>query len=338
MPFLPPSSKPSALIWVDGIVYATTSSGCGTTPNAVWAMDLTSEEKKPVSWKTSGASVAGTAGPAFGADGTIYVAIGSGPGGQAAGAPPSTNGQTPAGLSNAVVALDRRTLEPKDWFTADGADFNVTPVVVRHKDRDLVAAAANDGRLYLLDAKSLGGADHKTPLYASPKYSAAGAGGALATWEDASGTRWILAPAVGAVPAGAGFKPAGLAAPRGSIVAFKLVDQGGKFTLEPGWQSRDLVSPLGPIVVNGMVMAASSGESRGAATAPAAGPLTAADRARRSLPAVLYVLDGATGKQLWTSGTTITSFARAGLAAGGGQVYLVTFDNHLYAFGIPMEH
>ena len=56
------------------------------------------------------------------------------------------------------------------------------------------------------------------------------------------------------------------------------------------------------------------------------------------MPAVLYVLDGATGKQLWTSGTTITSFARAGLAAGGGQVYVVTFDNHLYAFGIPMEH
>ena len=67
-------------------------------------------------------------------------------------------------------------------------------------------------------------------------------------------------------------------------------------------------------------------------------PLTAAQRAQRSVPAVLYILDGATGKTLWSSGTKITSFARAGLSASAGQVYLVTFDNHLYAFGIPMEH
>jgi outer membrane protein assembly factor BamB len=86
-----------------------------------------------------------------------------------------------------------------------------------------------------------------------------------------------------------------------------------------------------------MVFAVSSGEFRGTA-APGAGTLTGSQRAQRSVPAVLYVLDGTSGKQLWTSGTTITSFARAGLAAGGGQVYVVTYDNHLYAFGIPMEH
>jgi outer membrane protein assembly factor BamB len=95
---------------------------------------------------------------------------------------------------------------------------------------------------------------------------------------------------------------------------------------------RDLASPLAPIVVNGMVFAAASGEFRGA------GQLTAAQRAQRSTPAILYALDGATGKMLWSSGRTITSFARGGLSAGSGQVYLVTYDNTLYAFGIPMEH
>jgi outer membrane protein assembly factor BamB len=66
--------------------------------------------------------------------------------------------------------------------------------------------------------------------------------------------------------------------------------------------------------------------------------MAAAQRAQRSVPAVLYVFDAATGRTMWSSGTTITSFARGGLAAGGGQVYLVTYDNHLYAFGIPLEH
>jgi outer membrane protein assembly factor BamB len=56
------------------------------------------------------------------------------------------------------------------------------------------------------------------------------------------------------------------------------------------------------------------------------------------VPAVFYVLDSTTGKTIWNSGTKITSFARGGLSAGGGQVYLVTYDNQLYAFGIPLEH
>jgi outer membrane protein assembly factor BamB len=122
-------------------------------------------------------------------------------------------------------------------------------------------------------------------------------------------------------------------APSGRVVAFKVTDEGGTVALTPAWQSRDLTTPLAPIVVGGVVFAVSSGEYRGG---PAS--LSAAQRARRSLPAVLYAIDGATGKTMWSSGTRITSFARAGLSAGGGQVYVVTYDNHLHAFGIPMEH
>jgi hypothetical protein len=50
------------------------------------------------------------------------------------------------------------------------------------------------------------------------------------------------------------------------------------------------------------------------------------------------VLDGANGKPLWNSGLTLTTSARARPAAAAGQVYVVTDDNHLFAFGIPMEH
>jgi outer membrane protein assembly factor BamB len=300
VPFLPPSARPSSLTFIDGVIYTSTSHGCGAAPNGVWALDLT-KDNTVTTWRSGGAYVAGSAGPSFGTDGTIYVAT-------------TTEASTPPGpYANSVVALDRATLQPKDWLKTDGADFNASPVVFKYKDHELAAVSGNDGRLYLLDTRSLGGADHRTPLHVTAKYSAAGQGGGLATWEDEGGTRWLAASVVGGPTASPKFTSNGLA-PAGSIVAFKLVDAGGRPTLAPAWRSPNLVSPLAPLVVNGMVFAVSTAPSR------------------------LYVLDAASGKPLWKSGLTITSTARARIAAGSGQVYLVTDDNHLYAFGIPMEH
>jgi outer membrane protein assembly factor BamB len=318
VPFLPPSARPSSLTFINGVIYTSTSHGCGAAPNGVWALDLTADNKV-TTWPTGGAHVAGNAGPTFGTDGTLYVATT-----EDASAAPSRH-------ANSVVALDRATLQPKDWLTTDEGDFNATPVVFRHKDRELVAVSGNNGRLYLLDAASLGGPDHRTPLHVTAKYSAPGTGGGLATWED-QGTRWIAASVEGGPIAGLTFAGNGLA-PAGSVVAFKLADADGQITLVPAWRSPGLVSPLAPLVVNGLVFVVSSGEYR-------AGPstLTAAQRRQRSTSARLYVLDAASGKPLWNSGLTITSPARARMAAGSGQVYLVTADNHLYAFGIPMEH
>ena len=318
LPFLPPSARPSSLTFINGVIYTSTSHGCGAAPNGVWALDLTADNKVST-WRTGGAQVAGSAGPTFGTDGTLYVAT------------TKDGSATPSRYANSVVALDRATLQPKDWFTTDAADFNASAVVFKHKDRALAAVSGNDGRLYLLDTVSLGGADHRTPLHVTAKYSAPGTGGGLATWED-EGTRWIVASVEGGPTAGLKFASNG-PAPAGSLVAFKLEDAGGTLMLAPAWRSPGLVSPLAPLVVNGMVFAVSSGEYRaGRAT------LTAAERRQRSVPAKLYVLDAVSGKPLWNSGLAITSAARARMAAGSGQVYLVTADNHLYAFGIPMEH
>lgn len=304
VPFLPPSARPSSLTFIDGVIYTTTSHGCGAAPNGVWALDLTADNTV-TTWRSGGAHVAGNAGPTFGTDGTLYVAT------------TKDASPTPSPHANSVVALDRATLEPKDWFATDDADFNASPVVFKYKDRVLVAVSGNNGRLYLLDAASLGGADRRTPLHVTAKYSAPSNGGGLATWED-EGTRWIVASVTGGPTAGLRFAANGLA-PAGSVVAFKLVDTGGQLTLAPAWRSPGLASPLAPLIVSGMVFAVSSGESR-------------------ARPATLYVLDATTGKPLWSSGQTITSVARAKMAAGSGQVYLVTQDSHLYAFGIPMEH
>jgi hypothetical protein len=185
----------------------------------------------------------------------------------------------------------------------------------------------------LLDSTSLGGSDHKTPLARSSQYSSAGEFSAgLASWQDAGGTRWILASSAGPIQAGTSFPMANGALTNGGIVAFTLVEQNGAPMLQPQWASGDMTSPLPPTVINGVVFATASGELRGT------GQTTLAQRIKGSTPAVLHALDATTGKSLWTSGSTITSFARGGApAANDSQVYVVTYDGTLYAFGFPTE-
>src|SRR5439155_21147427 len=116
------------------------------------------------------------------------------------------------------------------------------------------------------------------------------------------------------------------------VVAFKVMGENGAPRLPPGLFSRYMVSPLPPAIVNGVVFALSSGEFR--SNDP---QVTSAERVRRSSNAVLYALDAATGKELWNSGSTITSLVHTGgLAAGGGRVYVGGHDGTQYAFGFPM--
>ena len=297
--FLPPGANAVGLIALDQVVYAVTTNGCGGAANGVWKIDLTTKEVK--TWK---GNVAGSAGMAFGPDGTLYVTTGSG-------------GDKP----NALVALDPATLAEKASFAAP-QEFTSSPVVFSNKGKVLVAAATKDGSIHVFDSASL-----SAPLTSSSGGIKDFAPGALSSWQDFSGTRWILAAHNGALPAG--FNAAGGAVTKGAVLAWKLGDDG---KLAPAWASRDLVSPLVPTIINGVVFATSSGASR-------SGAGTAAMRAARSGKAVIYALDGTTGKELWNSGATITSFATAGALSGGmSQIYLTAYDGTIYAFGFPMEH
>ena len=309
--FLPPNANANGLIVIDNVAYVVTEGDCGGVANGVWALDLIS--KQVTSWK---ANVSGNAGPAFGGDGTIYIATGN-------------SGASP----NSLVALDPKTLSVKGWYTAGPQEFSSSPVIFEYKGKTLIAATTKDGRVHLLDIANLGGADHQTALYTTPASSKAAdfAPGALSSWQDATGARWILASAVGAQAIDLGFKGD---VTKGAIVAWRLVEQNGALTLQPAWASRDLVSPLPPTIINGVVFATSSGEFRSGD-----GKVTASQRAQRSSRAVLYALDGTTGQELWNSGTTIASFTRgAALSGGVGQIYLTTHDGVIYAFGFPMEH
>ena len=261
-------------------------------------MSLTDTSHPVSTWKTNGGSVLGTA---FGPDGTVFASTGDGD-------------YSPTSYSNSVVALDPKGLAMKDFFSPSKSEFTSTPVVFGFGSKTLVAAANKDGHIYLLDTASLGGADHKTPLAQSTVVGNVTTGD-LATYEE-GGARWILAPIAGSVNAATRFTSMNGNATNGAIAAFKVVDQGGKPTLQPGWVSRDMTVPQTPTIVNGVVFAVSGGDAQH--------------------PAVLYALDGASGKDLWNSGTTMTSYARAGISGGASQLYLGTNDSTIYAFGFEL--
>ena len=304
---LPPNANVAGSILVGTTLYATTTGNCSGVPNGVWSIDLAGEAKTVQSYDTKGAPVTGTAPPALGTDGTLYIATGSGQ----------------SEVANAVLSLDAKTLTQKDWFAA-ATPFTSHPVVFQYKGKDLIAAANKDGRVYVLDSASLGGADHKTPLHKSSQISASmGDTTGIASWQDSAGTRWIVATVSGPVHADTKVAMANGTVSGGTLVAFSLVDQNDAPTLQPQWTSRDLAGPVTPAIVNGVVFALASGEAKG--------------RGRGS-NAVLYALDAATGKELWASGTTITSPVRGvGPSAGDSQVYVAASDGTLYAFGMPIE-
>lgn len=314
-PFLPVNSLWSNPVAVGTMMYAATSGNCGGAPNAVYAIDLDAPDKPVVSYRTNGGSVIGPV--AFSSDGnTLLVAIGPG----------TVSGD---GKANAIVALDPRTLQLRDWFTQPGAGFVTGPTVFRHGSKDVIAAATRDGRVFLLDSASLGGANHATPLLVSrPLVGSGGAisSEALSTWArpaTASGSdaRWILVPIAGR-PVGA--RATNGAIRNGAVVALRVTETKGAWSVEPQWTSADLTVPATPITVNGVVFALSAGE-------PAAA-------GRPGVPAMLYAYDGLSGKPLWNSASSMTTAASPGSYWSAlSQVYVGTDDGTVHAFGFLDE-
>lgn len=186
-----------------------------------------------------------------------------------------------------LVALEPKTLQVKATYHSSGQPFVTSPLIFQHKMKPMIAVASSDARLHLVDAQSLTGAGY-----------AADVSGSLASWEDGAATHWIAGRS------------------KDSIKAWKVTDQDGMPVLEPGWTSREMTSPSGPIIINGVVFAVSN-----------------------ATPPVIYALDGTTGKELWNSGSTITAAVRdSGLTGGETQIYLGTSDGTIYSFGFPIEH
>jgi outer membrane protein assembly factor BamB len=283
--FVPANTRTAGLLIANlgeggTVAYAATTHGCGSQPDGVWAMELGADSKKDViAFQPKDAKIAGSGGVTLGRDGTVYVTTAGGK----------------SAMSNQLIALESKTLKQKATAAVDGANFNSSPLVFSQKDKDVVAATGG-GKLYLFDSASLAsGPVATTAVAGSEKLESA----ALASWEDAQASRWIA-----------------VTSSRG-VVTFKVTDDGGKLALQPGWTSRDIPSPLPPLVINGVLFTASSGT--------------------KAVPSVLYAIDASTGKDLWSSLRTITTSVRSGLSAGQGNVYVPGADGTLYAFGFGIE-
>jgi outer membrane protein assembly factor BamB len=63
-----------------------------------------------------------------------------------------------------------------------------------------------------------------------------------------------------------------------------------------------------------------------------------AEREKMASHATLYVLDGATGAELYSSGNMAATFSHdSGLAVANRRIYFTTHDNTVYALGFMVD-
>ncbi len=347
--FMPPNGKPYGLNLWNNVVYTTSAQGCGGNPNYVYAFDLAT--RRTATFDPGSGGMWGRSGPSIGKDGTLYSGTGDG----------SYNPELRSyGTAVIGVKLDPKTgaLKLKDYFGPPNAeyllkrdlDLQVTGPVFEHAGREWLVQASKECRTWLLDTAALGGEDHSTAEHRSQlicnedqDYQAAGVYGAMATYEDAKGTRWVLVPFWG--PKHPKFK-----APiehgevfNGAVAAFRMEKNPatGQFFLNPAWLSRDMKHADPPLVANGIVFGFASGEDVVLRMPPMPFGIPPENggtpgRIARSTHSVLYALDGQTGQELWSSGDAITSWNHySGISIANGRVYIGTHDGTVYCFGLP---
>jgi outer membrane protein assembly factor BamB len=268
--FVTPFARNWSLNLIDDVIYSSTARGCGGAIANISAMDVSDPVRPHLSrLYTSGGRPAG----AWGRGGVVQ-------------GPKGIITQTADGLydpaagiyGETVMALAPKELRivdsftPSNWKYLNSKDLDfgsAGPVVFPFQGRTLVATIAKEAVLYLLDANALGGSDHSTPLYQSPRLGndeemlgGRGIWGSIATGADPQGHRFLYVPMWGPPSKSAPpFKFSYGDAPQGSVMAFQVSGEGDKLSLIPTWISRDMHVPDPPVVANGVVYAIQTGEN-----------------------------------------------------------------------------
>ncbi|MFN7997016.1 MAG: PQQ-binding-like beta-propeller repeat protein [Bryobacteraceae bacterium] len=340
--FVAPFSKNWSLNLVHGVIYTVLSQGCGAGVSGFYSIDIRDkhhpELRQMLLSNTDTAGIWGRGGAIVGTNGRVY-------GGTADGKFDPIAGD----YSNSVVAVSLANLEladyflPPNWTFLNSKDFDLgaaSPVFFGWRNRNLVAHAAKEGVVYLLDAESLGGADHQTTLYTTARLGndravcceGFGTWGGLSTARDETGQTWLFVPLGGPVASSAPrFPITNGANPHGSFMAFRVIADArtGNPLLEPVWNSGDFSLPDPAVIANGVLFALSTGEN-------AVQEGGEAGRLLNTRPSVLKALDMKTGRELFNSGSAMESWVHfSGLAVSDGRIFAVDHDSNVYCFGLP---
>jgi outer membrane protein assembly factor BamB len=262
-----PFTRNWSLNFVDGVIYTTVGRGCGGAKSHFVAFDVNNPSRPLMQFFTSN----GRPGGAWGKGGMVagpqglYTQTADGPYDPAAG----RFAESVLAFSNDLHLVDSFT--PPNWPYLNQKDLDIgsgTPAVVPFDKWTLLAVAGKEGLIYLLDAKDLGGEDHHTALYTSPRYSNdavvlnfAGMWAAMSNYADAQDRHWLFVPMQGPVAKAAPkFRYTNGEVQNGGIMAFQLKVENGKPALDPVWVSRDLEVPGTPLITNGVVFAISTGD------------------------------------------------------------------------------
>lgn len=378
--FIAPFSRAWSLNLIDNVVYTTNARSCGNVVDgaiAAASVPVRGTNGTITRLEPGSISAMDVSDPAHPVATHFYTSGGrqSGPWGRGgvARAPRGIVTQTADGLydpaagafGDTLLVLSPKAARLVDLFTpanqkyllARDLDFSSgSPIVFPFAGKTLIATAGKEGILYLLDADNAGGGapDHSAYLYKSPLLGndaalgtqpGQGMWGAMATYQNAEGKRFLYMPMWGppskTAPA---FAHDNGPIPNGSIMAFQLAEDQGKISALPLWTSPDMTVPDAPVVANGVVYAVQTGEQTLQAIPaapgqprPVANPSTngATFRATPVGNLILYALDAETGKPLYSSKKIIpgwTHFSEPVVALG--KVFVVTHDAHLYAFGL----
>ena len=179
-------------------------------------------------------------------------------------------GNTVLSFTRAGILTDSFT--PPNETYIDDRDLDLgssSSVVFPFDGRTLVAAAGKEGVIYLLDARRLGGANHRTALYTSPRWSNDaqlfgynGMWSVMSTYVDRQGKRWLLAPFYGPVSkATLGmFKKTHGTDVNGELMAFTVEGTADHPKLVPQWVSGDLDLPGVAVVAGNVVLILANGD------------------------------------------------------------------------------
>jgi outer membrane protein assembly factor BamB len=310
---------------------------------SIAAVRVDDPQHKVMTWSAGSGGAWGRRGVAVDSEGTAWTTTGDGVYDLTSDPPRYANSVVGVHIVNNEMKLkDYYTPTNWEWLRKRDLDPNNTPTVFKYKGRELIAASGKECRLYLLDPESPGGEKHQTPAFKTSlfcneevDFQDMGSWGALSSWEDSSGTRWVLAPFWGPVHSQAKFPLSYGPVKEGGVAAYKLVERSGRLEFDPAWVSRDMKRGEPVIITNGMVIGYGSGEETKQAWPDIGLQFDSSIRAAKGTRAVIYVLDAMTGKELWSSGDQIHQFNHfSGVTVANGRIYLGTYDGTLYCFGV----